>query len=219
MNDGYPLHVCELLATLEAPVYIERVGLGDNKQIAQAARAIKRAVENQVRGLGFSLIEVLSPCPTIWKMTPVEAQRWVGRRWRRPSRWASSATAHSRRSLGRRPGPLLRLRICRGFWRLTGEGRPARGRPRLRLQRRRMWTCGCAWLGLGDREFCCWARCWPRLDSNAGLEVSWLPSYGPEMRSGTSNCQVRIASEAIDSPLVNAPNVSDRDERAFAAEV
>ena len=76
-NEGYPLHVSELLATLEAPVYIERVGLGDNKQIAQAARAIRRGVENQARGLGFSLIEVLSPCPTIWKMTPVEAQHWV----------------------------------------------------------------------------------------------------------------------------------------------
>ena len=76
-TEGYPLHVSELLATLEAPVYIDRVGLGDNKQIAQAARAIRRAVENQVRGLGFSLIEVLAPCPTIWKMAPVEAQHWV----------------------------------------------------------------------------------------------------------------------------------------------
>src|SRR5208337_831531 len=76
-TEGYPLHVSELLSTLEAPVYIERVGLGDNKQIAQAARAIRRGLENQVRGLGFSLIEVLSPCPTIWKLTPVEAQHWV----------------------------------------------------------------------------------------------------------------------------------------------
>ena len=67
----------ELLATLDAPVYIERVALGDNKQIAQAARAIQKAVENQVKGLGFSLIEVLSPCPTIWKMSAVDAQRWV----------------------------------------------------------------------------------------------------------------------------------------------
>src|SRR5208283_4533458 len=57
-TEGYPLHMSELLATLEAPVYIERVGLGDNKQIAQATRAVRRAVENQVRGLGFSLIEV-----------------------------------------------------------------------------------------------------------------------------------------------------------------
>src|SRR6516162_5820622 len=76
-NEGYPLRVSELLATLEAPFYIARVGLGDNKQIAQAARAIKRGVENQFRGLGFSLIEVLSPCPTIWKMSAVEAQHWV----------------------------------------------------------------------------------------------------------------------------------------------
>src|SRR5450631_1026101 len=76
-NEGYPLRMSELLATLDAPVYIERVGLGDNKQIAQANRAIRRAVENQVRGLGFSMIEVLSPCPTVWKMSPVEAQHWV----------------------------------------------------------------------------------------------------------------------------------------------
>ena len=76
-NEGYPLRMSELLATLDAPVYIERVGLGDNKQIAQASRAIRRAVENQVRGLGFSMIEVLSPCPTIWKMSAVESQRWI----------------------------------------------------------------------------------------------------------------------------------------------
>ena len=77
-NEGYPLRVSELLATLEAPVYIERVGA--RRQQADHAgrtRAIKRAVENQVRGLGFSLIEVLSPCPTIWKMSAVEAQHWV----------------------------------------------------------------------------------------------------------------------------------------------
>ncbi len=76
-GEGYPLHVSELLATLDAPVYIERVGLGDNKQLAQAAKAIRRAVENQARGLGFSIVEVLAPCPTIWKMSAVDAQRWV----------------------------------------------------------------------------------------------------------------------------------------------
>ena len=77
MNEGYPLHVCEMLNSLEAPVFIERVALGNNKQIMHAAKVIKRAVENQVKGLGFSFVEVLSPCPTIWKMQPVEAQRFV----------------------------------------------------------------------------------------------------------------------------------------------
>jgi 2-oxoisovalerate ferredoxin oxidoreductase beta subunit len=76
-NEGFPMRVSELLASLEAPVYIERVALGNNKQIMNAGRAVRRALENQARGLGFSLVEVLSPCPTIWKMTPVDAQRRV----------------------------------------------------------------------------------------------------------------------------------------------
>ena len=50
-------------------------------------------------------------------------------------------------------------------------------------------------------------RCWPRQGSNPGNAVSWLPSYGPEMRSGTSNCHVRLSNHAIDSPLVSSPNV------------
>ncbi len=77
LTDGYPLHICELLATLEAPVFLERVSLGENKQIMKAARVLRKAVENQVKGLGFSLVEVLAPCPTIWKMDPVVAQRFV----------------------------------------------------------------------------------------------------------------------------------------------
>ena len=76
-KEGYPLHVSELLGTLEAPVYIERVGVGDNKPIAQPYRAVRKALEIQVKGLGFSLVEVLSTCPTIWKMSAVESQHWV----------------------------------------------------------------------------------------------------------------------------------------------
>ena len=77
LNEGFPLHVCEMLNSLEAPIFIERVALGNNKQIMHAAKVVKRAVENQVKGLGFSFVEVLSPCPTIWKMQPLDAQRFV----------------------------------------------------------------------------------------------------------------------------------------------
>ena len=54
---------------------------------------------------------------------------------------------------------------------------------------------------------CCWAKCLQKPGSTQGLEVSWLPSYGPEMRSGTSNCHVRLSRQPIDSPLVAVPNV------------
>ncbi len=76
-KDGYPIHISEMLSALDGPVYIERVALGNVKQILAAKRAIRKALENQMKGLGFSLVEVLSPCPTIWKMDPVEAQRHV----------------------------------------------------------------------------------------------------------------------------------------------
>src|SRR5437764_3377593 len=77
VNEGYPLHMSELLATLEAPVYVERVALCDNKNIMKARRAVRRAPENQRDGLGFSFVEILSPCPTIWGKDPVDARRWV----------------------------------------------------------------------------------------------------------------------------------------------
>ncbi|MGD0182316.1 MAG: 2-ketoisovalerate ferredoxin oxidoreductase, partial [Terriglobales bacterium] len=69
--------MAELLATLEAPAYIERVALSDNKNIMKARRAIRKALEIQRDGAGFSFVEILSPCPTIWNKDPVEARRWV----------------------------------------------------------------------------------------------------------------------------------------------
>src|SRR5689334_17775374 len=76
-NEGFPLHIAELLSTLEAPVYIERVALSDNKNVMKARRAIKKALDIQRSGAGFSFVEILSPCPTIWGKDPVEARKWV----------------------------------------------------------------------------------------------------------------------------------------------
>lgn len=69
--------MCELLGGLEAPAYLERVALGDAKHDLLARKAIRRALRNQVEGKGFSLVEVLSPCPTGWKLDPPEAGQWV----------------------------------------------------------------------------------------------------------------------------------------------
>ena len=77
-NEGLPLHVAELLASLETPTYIERVALSDMKNIMKAKKAIKKALEIQKNGGGFSLVEILSPCPTILKMDPLVARKWVG---------------------------------------------------------------------------------------------------------------------------------------------
>ena len=70
---GNPIKVCELLASLDGPAYIERVLLNDARNIRKAKRAVKRAFECQLQNKGFSLIEMLSTCPTNWRMTPQAA--------------------------------------------------------------------------------------------------------------------------------------------------
>lgn len=74
---GYPVRVCEMLATLDGAAHIERVSVHDVPHIVKAKKAIKKAFTCQVEGKGFSLVEVLSTCPSNWGMTPREALAWV----------------------------------------------------------------------------------------------------------------------------------------------
>lgn len=74
---GYPVRIAEMLATLDGPAYIERVAVCTPQLVNKAKQAIKHAFTNQLEGKGFSLVEVLSTCPTNWGMTPVEALKRV----------------------------------------------------------------------------------------------------------------------------------------------
>ena len=77
-REGYPLQVAELLAVLLGAAYVERVSVHSPPNVRKAKKAIHKAFELQVRGVeGLSLVEVLSPCPTAWRMTPVQAVEWV----------------------------------------------------------------------------------------------------------------------------------------------
>ena len=74
---GYPVRMCELLATLDGPAYIERAACDSTPHIRNAKKAIKRAFQNQVDGVGYSFVEVVSTCPTNWGMTPQGAFDWL----------------------------------------------------------------------------------------------------------------------------------------------
>lgn len=74
---GYPLRMSEILSTLDGAGYIVRRSLHDPKNIRMAKKAIRLAFETQMRGLGFSMVELLSTCPTNWGITPLEALRWL----------------------------------------------------------------------------------------------------------------------------------------------
>jgi 2-oxoisovalerate ferredoxin oxidoreductase beta subunit len=227
-TEGYPLRVSELLATLEAPVYIARVGLGDNKQIAQADRAIRRAVENQVRGLGFSLVEVLSPCPTIWKMSPVDAQKWVRDVMEKtyPLGVLRDHTAEAQPRSATEPPPSLdripeilgigggaaasHISMSCGTDSITVNGWSSENHGNHRAEPEAAFPAADLRIrvaGFGGQGVLLAGEVLAEAGLDAGLEVSWLPSYGPEMRSGTSNCHIRLSHEPIDSPLVTSPNM------------
>ena len=76
-TQGFPIRVCELLSELDGPAYLERVTVNSVKNVRNAKKAIKKAFQNQIDGKGFSLVEVLSSCPTNWGMTPQKALEWI----------------------------------------------------------------------------------------------------------------------------------------------
>ena len=76
-TQGMPIKVCEMLSQLDGATYLERVAVNNVKNVKNAKKAIKKAFENQVNGKGFSLIEVVSTCPTNWGLTPIKALEWV----------------------------------------------------------------------------------------------------------------------------------------------
>ena len=70
---GYPMHMCEILNQLTAPYYLERCSCNNPKNLMQTKRAIKKAIQNQIDGKGFSMVEIVTSCPTNWGMSAMDA--------------------------------------------------------------------------------------------------------------------------------------------------
>ncbi|MCJ7520795.1 MAG: thiamine pyrophosphate-dependent enzyme [Dehalococcoidia bacterium] len=75
--EGYPVKMSEILALVEGAVYIERTAVNSPANIRKTKKAIRRAFQAQIDDLGFSLVEILSPCPTNWRMSPLESWQWI----------------------------------------------------------------------------------------------------------------------------------------------
>jgi 2-oxoglutarate/2-oxoacid ferredoxin oxidoreductase subunit beta len=76
-NDGYPIRMAEMLAPLEATAYVERVAVNNPANLARAKKAVRKAFQMQIEGMGFSFVEMLLSCPTNWGLTPLEANARV----------------------------------------------------------------------------------------------------------------------------------------------
>jgi len=216
-NEGFPLHLSEMLATLQAPAYIERVALSDNKNIMRARRAVRKALELQRDGGGFSLVEILSPCPTIWNLDPVDARRWVAEKMIPEFPLAVFRDKRPEITLVNVPQrPVSEVLEIVGSEELhstdirTGHSHP-------------FDNFSLKIAGFGGQGVLLLGQLLTEMGMREGLEVSWLPSYGPEMRSGSAHCHVCLSKKRIGSPLVSRPDVliamNELSLRKFAAEV
>jgi len=198
-NEGLPIHVCELLAGLETPTYLERVALSDMKNIMKAKKAVKKALEIQKNGNGFSLVEFLSPCPTILNMDPVVARKWVGE------------TLAKAFPLGvfRDRKPELPVDATVPMKTVAEALEVAEERAGEAVARRHYHTRELAvkMAGFGGQGILLMGQLLAEMGLREHMEVSWLPSYGPEMRSGSAHCHVILSHDRIGSPLISQPDV------------
>jgi 2-oxoisovalerate ferredoxin oxidoreductase beta subunit len=203
-NEGFPLRMSEIIATLEAPVYVERVMLTDVKNINRARKAVRKALKVQIDKKGFSFVEVLSPCPTGWKMNPVDSKKWIVdvlSKYFEPG--VKKDESENRESLIQmHPQPhfdqyhdLLDIKSMTDKIKVSSM-------PELREINDEIKIAGFGGQGVLSLGYAL-----ANIAMGHRYQVSWLPSYGPEMRGGTANCSVKISHQRVASPMIDNPTV------------
>ncbi len=202
---GLPMKMAELIASLDGPVYVERVALFDNKQRTRAKKAIKKAIELQAQGKGFTFVEVLAECPTHLGLDPEQAEEWVktnmvpifplgvkkdvpSKEWTSAWRTPGFDAASLAPAIGAGAGAAQRF---------------ASGFPQTPWGR----DIGIKLAGAGGDGAQTAALLVTRAAINEGFDSTHIPSYGPESRGGTSFADVRIAAKEVLSPDVAEPDV------------
>ena len=203
---GQPLRMAETIAQLDGPIYVERVALYDPKQRTRAKKAITRALELQVANRGFAFVEVLSECPTHLHMTPAEAETWV-REEMEPvfPLGVKKDVAAETEPWFELPEPdfdprqiLAVLGADRHAPPRFADGFPSHLDPR---------DVAVKLAGAGGDGAQTLAMLTAKLAITEGYDATYIPSYGPESRGGTSYADVHVATEEVLSPACPAPHV------------
>ena len=203
-NEGYPICMSEIIATLKAPVYVERVMLADTKSIMNARRVVRKALQIQIEKNGFSFIEVLSSCPSGWKMTPIQGQRWVKElmsKYFQVGVKKDISDEFTGRFLSReevKPSELyevLNIKETKVDTEKVASFMDKSISEEIKVS------------GFGGQGVLSLGTVLAEMGMRHNYEVSWLPSYGPEMRGGTAHCHVKISNRKIGSPVIDNPTI------------
>ena len=199
-NDGYPLGMCEIISQLRSPVLVERVSLATGPKVVRARKVVREALQNQIDGRGFSFVEILSPCPVGWKMSPVEARIWMEEQFEKifpPGNFRRAAVEVAVPDKPARELPPARILEVLG---IDPTPEPPRESRPITPQHIKI-------AGFGGQGVVSGGILLAHCALEEGFQTTWIPSYGPEMRGGTANSSINISNEVIGSPAVTRPNV------------
>lgn len=193
---GYPLHMCELLNTLEGPVFIERVSVSDISHIRKARKAIRKALEIQRDGKGYAFVEVLAACPTNLKQNAEQSARFINEEMEKEFPLGNFRDlANDREPLPHLISDYSKESIDHLYKIDTSASPDAVKDPEFTRVLTKI-------AGFGGQGVLSMGLILARAGCQAKRFTSWYPSYGPEQRGGTSNCSVVISGEEIGSPVV-----------------
>jgi len=205
--EGYPMQIAELLSNLKAPAYIERVALTDGKNLMKARKAIRKAIQTQIDGKGFSLVEALSACPSGWKKTPVDSKKWIQEVMTEtfPTGVFKDITSELEAGAWARRLDEVPLDKYHELLGLTGEAYEIEGD--MSKVDKKFRNPEILIAGFGGQGVLMLGVTLAETGMRHGWNSTWIPSYGPEMRGGTANCHVKIDENKIGSPVVDNPDI------------
>jgi 2-oxoisovalerate ferredoxin oxidoreductase beta subunit len=198
--DGYPIGMCEVLDTLKAPAFIERVSVADIGRIRKARKAIRKALEIQKNGRGFALVEFIMPCSMSLGMKPVEARKWTIENAEPVFPLGNFRDKDVPPAL--EPGPVIVGYKLLSYLGVDGASRQDSCLETRTIEDQLVKIAGAGGQGVSKAGVVL-ANCGMRED----LHVTWVPSYGPQMRGGKSYSVNKLSNRKIGSPTVDRPNV------------
>ncbi len=198
---GYPVHMCELIDTLRAPVYIERVSVSDIAHIRKAQKAVRKALEIQRDGKGYAFVEILSNCPTNLKQSTQASIDFVNDQMGKEFEVKLFRDRAAETEPYRRQERIWEKKALDGLYELEAKAAPdAPIDPSLA-------PVGIRIAGFGGQGVLSLGLILAHAACQAARHTSWYPSYGPEQRGGTANCSVFISGTPIASPVVSEPDI------------
>jgi 2-oxoisovalerate ferredoxin oxidoreductase beta subunit len=198
---GYPIHMCELINQLQAPVFIERVSVSDIQRIRKARTAIRKALEIQRDGKGYAFVEILSNCPTNLRQDIRAATDFVNNLMEKEFPPGNFRDRSAETEPYRRTEPVWDKAKLDELYGLADNAAPeAPDDPGA-------GTLGVKIAGFGGQGVLSMGIVLVMAACKAGKHTSWYPSYGPEQRGGTANCSVMISGLGIASPVVQDSDI------------